>query len=105
MPESGPKKSSSGPRSVLVYVACVSGVTVRVVHVVDVIGVRDGDVAAALAVRVIVASVFGVLTELALIDVAVVDLARSPRPRGHRQRRARNVRAAARDRVRPPQAR
>ncbi|GAA4996971.1 hypothetical protein GCM10023317_26950 [Actinopolymorpha pittospori] len=57
----------------LVVVTRVPGVSVAVVHVVDVVGVRDGDVAAALAVLVIVADVLGVFPGLALVDVTVMD--------------------------------
>ena len=59
--------------SVFVVVALVGGVTAAVVDVVDMVTVRDGDVAAPLAMRVIVALVNNMFTVLALVVVAVVD--------------------------------
>lgn len=50
----------------------VRGVAVAVVHVVDVVAVRDGNVAAALAVIVLVAVVRDMLGGLTLVDVAVM---------------------------------
>jgi hypothetical protein len=49
-------------RSVFVVVFAVRGVPVPVVDIVDVVAMRDGDVAASLAVRVGVLWVFNVLS-------------------------------------------
>jgi hypothetical protein len=57
---------------VLVPVARVGGVPVTVVHVVGVILVRDGDVAAADRVLVLVTRVLGVAGGLALVRVVFV---------------------------------
>ena len=62
----------------LVVVAGVRGVPVPVVDIVGVAVVRDGDVAAVLAVLVLVAGVLGVAAGLALIGVAVVHLVQVP---------------------------
>ena len=56
----------------VVVVARVCGVTMTIVDVVDVVAVGDGDVAAALAVDVIVAGVLGVSGGLAFVEVTVV---------------------------------
>jgi len=63
---------------VLVVVAVVCRVPMAVVHVVDVVAVRDRYVAAALGVRVLVAVVRGVVGRLALVDVAVVVAVQMP---------------------------
>ena len=60
--------------SVIVPVPLVGGVAMAVVHVVGVVLVRHGHVAAALAVLVVVALVGGVSGARALVDVAVVGL-------------------------------
>jgi hypothetical protein len=57
---------------VVVDVISVYRVAVAVVEVVDVVAVRDGRVAAALAVRVAVGVVLGVPGRLALVVVTVV---------------------------------
>ena len=57
---------------VIVPVSVVGGVAVAIVQVVDVIAVRNGDVAATLAVLVIVVLVNVVLGRLALVPVALV---------------------------------
>jgi hypothetical protein len=54
-------------------VASVGGVPVSVVHVVGVTLVRDGDVAAAGRVLVLVTCVLGVADGLALVRVVLVD--------------------------------
>jgi hypothetical protein len=59
---------------VLVVVAGVRGVPVPVVDVVGVAVVRDGDVAAALAVLVLVTGVLRMGGRLAFVGVTVVDL-------------------------------
>ncbi|STC77683.1 Uncharacterised protein [Corynebacterium minutissimum] len=56
----------------IVPVSVVSGVAVAIVQVVDVIAVRNGDVAATFAVLVIVVLVNVVLGRLALVPVALV---------------------------------
>ncbi|SQI00070.1 Uncharacterised protein [Corynebacterium minutissimum] len=66
------QRVESGWDLVVVPVSVVSGVAVAIVQVVDVIAVRNGDVAAALAVLVIVILVNVVLGRLALIPVALV---------------------------------
>jgi hypothetical protein len=58
--------------SVLVVVVVVGGVPMAVVDVVDVVLVRNRDVAAAFTVRVLVRLVGGVPRRLALVVVAVV---------------------------------
>lgn len=58
--------------SVVVPMTLVSGVPVAVVHVVDVVTVRHGRVAAAFPVCVRVPGVLTVLTDLALIDVTLM---------------------------------
>jgi hypothetical protein len=55
-----------------VVMAVVSGVPMPVVHVVDVVGVRDRHVTASVAVRVVVRIVLGVAGRFALVEVAVV---------------------------------
>jgi len=57
---------------VVVPVAFVKGVPVTVVDVVDVIVVGDGDVAAAFAVGVVVARMFGVAVGGALVEMVTV---------------------------------
>lgn len=57
---------------VIVPVSVVSRVAVAIVQVVDMIAVRNGDVAAALAVLVIVVLVNVVLGRFALVPVALV---------------------------------
>jgi hypothetical protein len=57
---------------VFVVVVFVSGVTVAVMHVVDVITVRHRNVAAAVAVLVIVPVVGGVFGQLTLVVVPLV---------------------------------
>lgn len=57
---------------VIVPVSVVSRVAVAIVQVVDMIAVRNGDVAAALAVLVIVVLVNVVLRRFALVPVALV---------------------------------
>lgn len=59
-------------RLVVVPVALVCSVAVAIVQVINMIAVRDGNVAAALAMLVIVASVLMVLGGLALVPVALV---------------------------------
>lgn len=64
---------SGGPvasRSVFVVVAVVRGVAMAVVDVVDMIAVRDGHMAAALTVHMVVAAVFGMRRGLAFVVVA-----------------------------------
>lgn len=56
----------------VIPVALVCSVAVAIVQVVNVIAVRDGNVAAALAMLVIVASVLMVLGGLALVPVTLV---------------------------------
>jgi len=60
--------------SVFVVVTLVDGVTTAVVDVVDVVTMRDRDMAATLAVHVIMPRVGNVLAGLALVVVAVVSL-------------------------------
>ena len=57
-----------------VVVTLVDGVTTAVVDVVDVVTMRDRDMAATLAVHVIMPRVGNVLAGLALVVVAVVSL-------------------------------
>ena len=59
-------------RLVVVPVALVCSVAVAIVQVINVIAVRDGNVAAALAMLVIVVSVLMVLGGLAFVPVALV---------------------------------
>lgn len=59
-------------RLVVIPVTFVGGVAVAIVQVVNMIAVRDGNVAAALAMLVIVASVLVVLGVLALVPVTLV---------------------------------
>jgi hypothetical protein len=59
---------------VFVVVTLVGGVTTAVVDVVDVVAMRDRDMAATLAVHVIMPRVGNVLAGLALVVVAVVSL-------------------------------
>lgn len=59
-------------RSVLVEVALVRRVAAAVVHVVDMITMRDRHVSATLAVDVVMAFVCAVLRRLALIEMSVV---------------------------------
>lgn len=56
----------------VVVMPLVSGVPVSVVDVVDVVAVRDGDVPATFAVRVIVTVVNAMLGRLALVDVPLM---------------------------------
>ena len=56
----------------VIPVTFVGGVAVAIVQVVNMIAVRDGNVAAALAMLVIVVSVLMVLGGLALVPVALV---------------------------------
>ena len=62
----------------LVVVVAVFGVTVPVVDVVDMVAVRNRDVAAAVAVMVFVSVVHGVFGGFALIDVVGVDAVQVP---------------------------
>jgi hypothetical protein len=62
----------------VVVVVFVGRVAVAVVEVVDVLAVRDRDVAAALAVGVVVAGVRHVAGDLALVDVPVVRAVQVP---------------------------
>ncbi|REH35667.1 hypothetical protein BCF44_11755 [Kutzneria buriramensis] len=64
--------ADAGDGSVLVDVVAVDGVSVAVVHVVDVVAVRHRDVPTALAVNVPVRVVDGVVGRLALVDVPLV---------------------------------
>jgi hypothetical protein len=57
---------------VLVVVTLMGGVTTTVVDVVDVLAMRDRDVAATLAMHVVMLRVRNVLAGLALVVVAVV---------------------------------
>jgi hypothetical protein len=57
---------------VFVVVTLVGGVTTTVVDVVDVVTMRDSNMAATLAVRVVMLRVDGVLAGLTLVVVAVV---------------------------------
>jgi hypothetical protein len=57
---------------VFVVVTLVGGVTTTVVDVVDMVTVRDGNMAATFAVHVLMPRVGGVLAGLALVVVAVV---------------------------------
>lgn len=50
----------------------MDGVAVAVVHVVDVVAVRNGHMTASLAVRVVVVTVISVVGRLALVDMTVV---------------------------------
>ena len=65
-------ESGGGAESVLVVVAVMGGVPVAVVHVVDMVAVRDRDVAAAFLVGVLVTVMRVVRCGLALVVVAVV---------------------------------
>ncbi len=56
----------------LVVVVTVSGVAVALMHVVDVIVVRDGDMTTTLTVGMLVGTVSGVRGCLALVEVAVM---------------------------------
>ncbi len=56
--------------SVFVVVAVVRGVAMAVVDVVDMVAVRDGHMAAALTVHMVVAAVFGMRRGLAFVVVA-----------------------------------
>jgi hypothetical protein len=57
---------------VFVVVALVRGVTTTIVDVVDMIAMRDRDMAATLAVHVVMLRVGGVVGGFALVEVAVV---------------------------------
>ena len=60
--------------SVFVVVTLMGGVTTAVVDIVDVVAVRDGDMAATITVHMVMPLMDGVLAGLAIVIVAVVRL-------------------------------